>query len=134
MASAPAAMYSRWIAPIRSGRLIDQLVEGRALGHAAAEQQRAHGAVEQQRGARKPLGEGAALVRGGLLLSHCVQDCTAERPWTGERRLFHPMEVKAKKPSKHVQLARSWLSVAPDGTRGQFGTFRADQVGRYLHP
>ena len=49
MTSAPAAMYSRWIAPIRSGRRLDELVERRPLGHAAAEQQRAHRAVEQQR-------------------------------------------------------------------------------------
>ena len=38
---------------------LDQLVERRPLGHAAAEEQRAHGAVEQQRRTRQPLGESA---------------------------------------------------------------------------
>ena len=44
------------------GPRLDQLVERRPLGQAAAEEQRAHGAIEQQRRTRQPLAERLPLV------------------------------------------------------------------------
>ncbi len=48
-ASAPASRYSRWIAPIRSGRRRDQLVEACPLRDAARVQERAHRPVREER-------------------------------------------------------------------------------------
>ena len=62
IASAPASMYSRWIAPIRSGRVSTSSSSDGALRHAARQNSSVPIAPSSSSGARaKPLGKGAAL-------------------------------------------------------------------------
>ena len=60
--SAPAARYSRWIAPISSGRDRTSSSSVGALRDAAREEQRAHRAVGQQRSRRPDVPEPGARI------------------------------------------------------------------------
>ena len=90
MMSAPAARYSRWIAPISSGPGGDQLVQHGALRDAAAEQQRAHRSVGQQRAGSQALAESVAVAhRLGL-----VRQVRREPPFrVGDRHALAPRVV-----------------------------------------
>ena len=102
--SAPAARYSRWMAPISSGRDSDQLVERGTLRDAAREEQRAHRPVGQQRAVGQAFAEPGARIHARTIAGRALDrtPATAERQRAvrGEEHLRRPRPAVVGGPER----------------------------------